>query len=567
MTSPVFVLADQHVRRFAELHPSAAAFWGLPTGRPLSDWTPAMHDALADLARDTLRQLDALLVTGDRDRRAALVMRERLGVELERYAAREHLRQVETLFAPPFFDKIVISLTPLGTRDETALLGDRLAAVPHALAGWRLCLERGITTGVVASKRLTRAVAAQLRATAGGDHGGESYAQQLIRRAAEGPGLPPGFEAAARAADAAYAETARWLDETYLAHATDEDAAGRDRFVREARAWLGGDIAPEEDFRWAWDELRRLENEMTQVARRVDDSVGLRDVTAWLDESPDAPAVVGERALVEWLQRTMEDAIDGLVGRAIELPDQLRRLEACIAPPGGAAAMYYSPPTEDWSRPGRTWYPTLGRTRFPLWREPTIAYHEGVPGHHLDLGTTRVLATRGELSRFASTLVLYSGYSEGWALYAERLMAELGFFADPAYELGHLAMQALRATRVIVDIGVHCGLRLPADSDVAPGEVLTCDVGLAFLLRHGWTSDEFLRSEFNRYVGWPGQASCYKLGERVWLGVRDRVRAAAGGQLDLIRFHSTALGLGPLPLPTFEQEAVRAYAGDAPVIG
>ena len=107
-----------------------------------------------------------------------------------------------------------------------------------------------------------------------------------------------------------------------------------------------------------------------------------------------------------------------------------------IAPPGGAAAMYYTGPTEDFSRPGRTWYPTLGKTRFPLWGEVSICYHEGVPGHHLQVAQVRYLADT--LSRFQRTLAGTSGHGEGWALYAERLMGELGYLDDPAYELGML---------------------------------------------------------------------------------------------------------------------------------
>ena len=115
----------------------------------------------------------------------------------------------------------------------------------------------------------------------------------------------------------------------------------------------------------------------------------------------------------------------------------LHRCEAMIAPPGGAAAMYYTGPSEDFSRPGRTWYPTQGRTTFPLWREVSTCYHEGVPGHHLQVAQVKYLSDK--LSRFQRAFGFVSGHGEGWALYAERLMGELGYLEDPAYELGMLA--------------------------------------------------------------------------------------------------------------------------------
>src|SRR5690242_19802066 len=149
-----------------------------------------------------------------------------------------------------------------------------------------------------------------------------------------------------------------------------------------------------------------------------------------------------------------------------------------IAPPGGAAAMYYTGPSEDFSRPGRTWYPTLGRTRFPLWGEVSIAYHEGVPGHHLQVGQVRHRSDR--LSRPQRTSGA-SGYMEGWALYAERLMDELGYLTEPAYRLGMLRAQAMRAVRVIVDIGMHLELDIPAGQDFHPGERWTPELGQAFV--------------------------------------------------------------------------------------
>src|SRR5262249_57744535 len=146
-------------------------------------------------------------------------------------------------------------------------------------------------------------------------------------------------------------------------------------------------------------------------------------------------------------------------GWHLATPHREKRVRAMIPPPGAASAMYYRGPAEDFSRPGRTWYPTLGKTRFPLWGEVSICYHEGVPGHHLQIAQVMYLADR--LTRYQRTLAGNSGHAEGWALYAERLMGELGYLEDPAYELGMLRAQALRAVRVVVDIAFHPPLPLP----------------------------------------------------------------------------------------------------------
>ena len=128
--------------------------------------------------------------------------------------------------------------------------------------------------------------------------------------------------------------------------------------------------------------------------------------------------------------------------------------------------MYYTGPSEDFSRPGRTWYPTLGKTKFPLWGEVSICYHEGVPGHHLQIGQVRYL--KDQLSRF-QRMAWLGGHGEGWALYAERLMDELGYLENPDYRLGFLRAQVMRAVRVVVDIGMHLEFKIPGRRQVPPG--------------------------------------------------------------------------------------------------
>jgi uncharacterized protein (DUF885 family) len=217
--------------------------------------------------------------------------------------------------------------------------------------------------------------------------------------------------------------------------------------------------------------------------------------------------------------------------------------------------MYYTGPSEDFTRPGRTWYPTLGRTRFPIWGEVSICYHEAVPGHHLQIGMTRYVADR--LNRFQRTLAWNSGYGEGWALYAERLMGELGYLADPAFELGMLRAQAMRAVRVIVDIGLHLELPIPKSEHYHPGERWTPDLALPFVVQRSHYEEEFMSSEVDRYLGWPGQAISYKVGERVWLECREAARQRAGASFDLKEFHSRALELGPMGLDQLRDELAR----------
>jgi uncharacterized protein (DUF885 family) len=230
----------------------------------------------------------------------------------------------------------------------------------------------------------------------------------------------------------------------------------------------------------------------------------------------------------------------------------VQQIETMIAPPGGALAMYYTGPSEDFSRPGRTWYPTGGKTRFPLWGEVSIAYHEGVPGHHLQIGMTTYLTE--QLTRWQRLIGGTSGYVEGWALYAEQLMGELGFLENPDYYLGMLRAQALRCARVVVDIGMHLELAIPEDESFHPGETWTPALGLELLEQRSHFPADFLASEVDRYLGLPGQAISYKVGERAWLQAREAARRTAGEAFDLKDFHARAFELGPMGLAQMRRE-------------
>jgi uncharacterized protein (DUF885 family) len=262
--------------------------------------------------------------------------------------------------------------------------------------------------------------------------------------------------------------------------------------------------------------------------------------------------VEGAQAVRERLQQLMDQAMASLSGVHFDLADPIKVVEARIAPPGSAAAPYYTAPSQDFARPGRTWLPTMGKSTFPMWSLISTWYHEGVPGHHLQIAQWRYLAA--QLSVYQTSLGQVSACSEGWALYAERLMDELGFLDGPGARMGYLDAQLMRAIRVIVDVGMH--LRLPARTDWAPGagQVWTPELALEFFDSHSGRGHDFAASEIVRYLGAPGQAISYKLGERAWLAGRSAAMAARGGDFDLKSWHMAALSLGSLGLDDLADE-------------
>jgi uncharacterized protein (DUF885 family) len=318
--------------------------------------------------------------------------------------------------------------------------------------------------------------------------------------------------------------------------------------------WNGTNLDLQETYEWGWAELHRIEHAVGQVAARILPNASVPEVIDFLETDP-ARAIEGPENLRAWLQDLMDRTISEMDGVHFDIPEPVKTVEAMIAPPGGASAMYYTGPSEDFSRPGRTWYPTMGNTRFPLWGEVSICYHEGVPGHHLQVAQVRFLAD--ELTRFQRLLAWSAGHGEGWALYAERLMGELGYLENPDYELGMLRAQAMRAVRVIVDIGMHLELPIPASESEHVGETWTPELALPFVIERSCEPVDFMRSEVDRYLGWPGQAISYKVGERVWLEARADAQRRHGESFDLKKFHSYALDLGGMGLGPLRDELAR----------
>ena len=553
-------IADEYVERFAALDPISATFAGI-TGHDseMTDYGPDAADERADHARATLTQLEHAPRDDDRDRVAAEVMVEELSLGVELHDAGEHLSELNNLASPLQAVRQVFDLMPTETGSDWDAIAARMALVPSALSSYQDTLSEGARSGLVAARRQVVTCARQAETWGGLGDDDPPFFPRLVEQYDASPVNADGtllrtLEERAQRATEAYAAFARFLSDEYSPRAAERDPVGAERYSRRARAFTGMTLDLDETYRWGWDELHRIEHAMGEVAERILPGEGVDVVIEHLDAAP-ARAIEGADALRQWLQDLMDRTVAELDDVHFDIPEPVQRVEAMIAPPGGAAAMYYTPPSEDFSRPGRTWYPTLGKTRFPLWKEVSICYHEGVPGHHLQVG--QVLYLADELTRFQRSLAWSSGHGEGWALYAERLMGELGYLDDPGDEMGMLAAQAMRAMRVVVDIGLHLELPVPADDEHHGGETWTPELALPFAIQHSKMPADFMASEVDRYLGWPGQAISYKVGERVWLGARDAARRRLGHRFDLKEFHRHALDLGNMGLAQLERELAR----------
>jgi uncharacterized protein (DUF885 family) len=551
-------VADAYVDELVALDPVTGTYLGVAeSARRLPDFSPEGQEALARLARDTLARLDEAErrpgADSDVERRCARLLRERLTAELAVHEAEEGLRAVGNMSTPAHHVREVFTVTPTATDEDWTAVAERLRAVPAALAGYRASLELGLERKLYGPPRPTATLVAQLTEWTDTDGSGRGWFEDFV---AGGPeALRAELDEAARGATAAVAGLRDWMREVYApAVEGAPDTVGRERYARWSRYFNGTDLDLDEAYAYGWSEYHRLLAEMEEEAGKVLPGAATPWVAlAHLDEH--GRHIEGVDEVRDWLQGLMDEAIEKLDGTHFELAEPVRRVESRIAPPGSAAAPYYTGPSEDFSRPGRTWLPTMGATRFPVYDLVSTWYHEGVPGHHLQLAQWVHVAR--DLSRYQATVGIVSANAEGWALYAERLMDELGFLTDAEQRLGYLDAQMMRALRVIVDIGMHLELPIPADSPFHPGERWTPELAEEFFGAHSSRPADYVTSELTRYLSIPGQAIGYKLGERAWLVGREKARARHGDAFDLKAWHMAALSQGSLGLDDLVDELAR----------
>lgn len=549
--SPINDLADRYVEEYAALDPMSATYLGIPGyDHLLTDLSPEGYAARADHTSRTLAELAAIEPATERERVAKEAMVERLELQRARYDAGEATSEVNVITSGLHDTRLVFDLMPLAGEEAAANIAARLDAVPRTLADYRRTLLDAAARGKVSARHQMLEIAKQCDAWT--DPAGDDFWPGLVRRVTEAATLPESLvarlTAGAAAARAATVEFGQFLRSELAPLGRANQAAGPERYQLASRYFLGATVDLVETYAWGFAELHRLEQEMREVAARIaGPGATVDEAVAVLDADP-ARRIAGKEAFRDWMQNLADKSIADLHGTHFDIPEPVRRIECCLAPTSDGA-IYYTGPSEDFERPGRMWWAVpQGIHTFSTWREVTTVYHEGVPGHHLQIAQTQY---RSELlNRWQRLLAGCSGHAEGWALYAERLMDELGYLDDAGDKLGMLDAQAFRASRVVVDIGMHLELELPPDNPFGfhPGERWTPQLGWEFMRAHCRVPDENLRFELNRYLGWPGQAPAYKVGERIWLQAREEARTRKGPAFDLKAFHRAALDLGGLGL-------------------
>ena len=542
-------IANEYFEKVLDLnhvHATELGRKGVETLYP--DYSPAGEKAFARLAKKTLKKVDNVLPIDDVDLVTLDALQERLSLYRKQHKAGFGGWQLNNIASVPQEVRSVFDLMKRNTQQDWEHIVGRMHRVTEALEGYIQTLEAAREEGKVAPRRQVDIVIEQTAAY----YAPGGFFDDLAAEVAEAvPALKDEAAAGADAAKEGYRRLNSYLVEKLQPVAPSRDAVGRKAYSLHSRSFLGTTIDLDETYAWGVKELESIIARQREVAEEIEPGASIERAKQLLDEDP-ARQLHGTDELKAWMQKLADAAVENLADTHFEIGGPMRRIECCIAPTN-EGGIYYTGPSPDFSRPGRMWWSVPeGEDTFTTWRETSTVYHEGVPGHHLQIAIATAL--QGTMNSWRTNMLWVSGHGEGWALYAERLMEELGYLKDPGDRMGMLNAQRMRAARVVFDIGVHCEMPIPDEwaeqLGVEPGTIWTSELGYEFLKLNLDESEGHLRFEFLRYLGWPGQAPSYKIGERLWLELRDQ--AVRRGD-DMRAFHTRALLLGSVGLDTLRR--------------
>ncbi len=545
--TPIDQIAEDWITTLADLNPAVATWIGIP-GRldEYEDLSPAGHAELIAEVKKVLVRLETATEVDDVDWVTRTDLTSELQLELESDEVGLWMRDVNVIASPAQSIRDILDLMPTDSEQNWADIAGRLTNLPAAVDGYIETLRLGIERGITPAKRQVREVVEQALKHGAGDGFFHNFtgSASLAEDAQVPASLKADLARGAKVSATAYSRLAAFLTDELLPAAQDADGVGREIYALQSRRFLGATIDLDETYEWGIEELARMVAEQEAIAHEIKPGATVLEAIEVLDADP-ARKLHGTKALQEWMQQLSDKAVAELSASHFDIPDPIKRLE-CLIAPTQEGGIYYTSPSDDFSRPGRMWWSVPeGVTEFNTWRETTTVYHEGVPGHHLQLG--QAVFNRAKLNTYRRQLAGTSGHAEGWALYAERLMQDLGYLDDPGDRLGMLDGQRMRAARVVLDIGVHLGKpRLDGKG------TWDFEYAFEFLKANVNMNEPFVRFEVNRYLGWPGQAPSYKVGQRIWEQIRDAYKAAEGADFDIKEFHRKALDIGGVGLDTLK---------------
>lgn len=519
-------------------------------------------DQMEDLSRDredqTIADLRSFATRATAIDPAGLSLQDRLSREVLMFEAESTADLMETrqaeMDANPAMSVHVMLPTaaaqfPITEPEHAEALVVKYDKLGTAMSQWAERLQQGVESGRTAPRLMAEKVIAQL----------DAYLASALDTdplvVAVGP--PSGFDPEATSAwrqnlasqvensiRPGFAELRRVLAEEVLPVARGEDKVGikwtpggDDSYQAAIRSYTSVDLEAEEIHQIGLDTIAALEDEYRELGADV---FGTSDLGVIYSRMKDDPSLRHETA--EEVVAASEAAFAKAKATMADWFGRLPKADCIVSTVTQGPEAFYFPPTLDGSRPGIFFMNVADPTSWPKYGIEATVFHEGIPGHHLQLAIAQELEGIPEFRKHS----IVTAYAEGWGLYTERLSDEMGMYGGPMDRLGMLSADSMRATRLVVDTGMHAlGWSRQQALDYAIANVPT--------------SEKAVTSEVDRYIGLPGQALAYMIGRKEIVKIRAEAEATLGDRFDIKGFHDTVLGSGALPLPVLA-ELVKEWA-------
>lgn len=343
-------------------------------------------------------------------------------------------------------------------------------------------------------------------------------------------------------------EEREWYAANYAPACTQEPGVssqpgGADYYAFRVREMTTTDMTADQIHQLGLSEVDRIRAEMAEVAKEA----GYDSREAFIEHlrtDPQYYATTPEQLMEKSARQAkiIDGKLPGLFGRLPRLPYGLKEIPAETAE--GTTTAYYGPGSPEIGVSGTYFVNTSKLDQRPYWEIPALTAHESVPGHHLQIALQQEL----EMPEFRKQLAFFTAFVEGWGLYSERLGMEMGLYDTPAKNMGRLSYEMWRATRLVVDTGIH-------------SKGWSKEKAVAFMTDNTALSAANIDAEVNRYISWPGQALAYKIGELRIRELRARAEQDLGDRFDLRSFHDVVLGQGAVPLDLLERRVDAWIAG------
>ena len=512
-----------------------------------SDYSPAHAVAQRAVIQGFVQRFAALHTDGlsEQERLSQQMMLRQLKDELSAIRLKNYEMPLDQINGAHLQLAEFIASIPFDSTQHYQDYLQRLHALPDVIDQLIAATRQGLQDRLVPPKYLLEKVAKQADEIAAPAGIANIFGQPVVHFPAS---MPPAEQqrlrqailaAVDREVRPAYRKLARYVASDYAAHGRMQEGIwalpdGDERYRFAIHTQTTTDLSPARIHQIGLDEVARIEGEMLKVAHQLGypDLAGLRAAVA---SNPQLYARSREQILDRYRQYItgMQPELPKLFGHLPNAKLEVVQTEAYREQ--SAPFAEYRQGTPDGARPGQVVVDTFDYAKRALYTIEDTAYHEGVPGHHLQIAIAQTLP----LPPFRQQ-AQYNAYVEGWALYAERLAGEVGFYQDPYSHYGHLVEELLRADRLVLDTGVHYLHWNRAQM-------------IAFFRAHPAEDEASIQAETDRYIAWPGQALGYKLGQLKFLELRARAQRALGAKFDLRAFHDEMLSGGAMPLDMLDQ--------------